>query len=36
MLAEPTALTSGALAFAVGCGLPPRIPVAAMDRWLES
>lgn len=31
MLPEPTAMTSGALAFAVGC-----IPVAAMDRWLES
>ena len=58
MLPESTALTSGALAFAVECGLPPRmsytvagelaaktpggslrgarIPVAAMDRWLES
>lgn len=77
MLPEASALTSGALAFAVECGLPPRmsytvaetarysgmseyqlrqairsgelaaktpggslrgarIPVAAMDRWLES
>lgn len=38
MLPETSALTSGALAFAVECGLPPRMSytVAAMDRWLES